>query len=144
MANLMTGYRKFPTLSLPEYFSCGGSCMKLLLNHEDHISAFAPFKKHQEEKKSFIVIRDMPKVAMVEPVSLVESTNIDSHPHKREHEDSDSTHHSAHSPVMQKKLSKEEKRSSNLKSVMKLIECRKADTLKYLEQVSDDEQLVLH
>lgn len=118
--------------------------MKLLLNHEDHISAFSPFKKQHEERKSFIVIRDLPKMIEVEPVIHTDTTNVDSHSHKREHEDSDSTHHSANSPVMQKRLSKEEKRTSNLRSVMKLIECRKADTLKYLEQVSDDEQLVLH
>ena len=102
--------------------------MKILLGENDHPSAFTPVQKPSNEMKSFIVIRELPR--------LWEKS-------AREGEDSDSTHHSNGSPKLIQKVSKEEKRSWNLLSIQSLIESRKSDTFKELEKHPDDENIVL-
>jgi hypothetical protein len=64
--------------------------------------------------------------------------NLASELKKSDAEDSESTHHSNHESKKSKKISQEE----NLKSISKLIFCRKADTLRELEKF-DEFQIVV-
>lgn len=111
------------------------------LNELSHNSAFSPFMKVEEKPRSFIQIRDLPKSSKASSPALSSNRIALRLPmaQKQEHEDSDSTHHSHNSPKSSPKLSKEEKRRNNLKSIMKLIQSRKADTLQELSQFGDDD-----
>ena len=131
-------YSKFPTLSIPNSFSCSNSCFSMKLNEFNHCSAFSPFHKNDIQPKSFIQIRDLPKSVKAFEGGNPGSRMSHRQSQRQENDDSDSTHHSHKSPKVQK-LTKEEKRRNNLKSIMKLIQSRKADTLQELEQFSDDD-----
>jgi len=112
-------------------------------NGYNHHSAFSPVVK-ENSRKSFILIRD--KTCYGNTSSNLKASNRISfnlpQMHKSDREDSESTHHSQESPKLQRKLSKEEKRKVSLRSIMKLIISRKADTLQELEQFSDDHQVL--
>lgn len=102
--------------------------MKILLNEDNHPSAFSPVTKPAEAPKSFIIFRDLP---------------TPHEKHSKESVDCESTHHSQDSPSNSKKVSKEDKRSQNLHSIRGLIESRKMDTLNELEKLDDTESIVL-
>ncbi|CAI2377208.1 unnamed protein product [Moneuplotes crassus] len=104
------------------------------LNELCHSSAFAPIIKDEEQPRSFIQIRDLPKHENISSLSHRSSAL-----HRKQSEDSDSTHHSHESPKSQPKESKEQKRKNNLKSIMRLIQSRKVDTLQELSHLNDDD-----
>lgn len=128
-------------MSIPTYFSCSNRCFNINAKEGAQISAFSSVPTEEKPKSSFIVIREKPcmvKSSSVENSRQEIAADIPE-AHKNEHEDSDSTHHSHTSPKMQKKLSKEEKRKVSLKSIMRLIDSRKADTFQELDKYGDDD-----
>lgn len=110
------------------------------LNFDVNCSAFSPVNPEKENKQSFIVIRDVDTGAISKHSSRSSDLILDDH---HEQIDSDSTHHSNHEPKGCQKMSKEEKRTKNLKSIKKLITSRRSDTLNELEKIGDDESIVL-
>ena len=112
-------------------------------NGYSHHSAFSPVVK-ENSRKSFIFIRD--KTCYRNTSSNLKASNKITlrlpQVHKSDREDSESTYHSQESPKLKRKLSKEEKRKVSLRSIMKLIISRKADTLQELQQFSDDHQVL--
>jgi hypothetical protein len=110
------------------------------LNFDANCSAFSPVNPEKDSRQSFITIRNLDTVVRAKHSSRSSDHHLDDH---HEQEDSESTHHSNHESKACQKMSKEEKRTKNLKSINKLISSRRSDTLNELEKIGDDESVVL-